>query len=258
MRADLDESTVDGVEANGIDLVAGGLVSLGEHQSQTAVMQLITSAALACVPAASDSTLRVGIARPVVNRTSTSDLAMTVDALQDEHGGPSIDAAAAGHEDVFQIADFRLEHRWPDFAAAVTARTPMLSAVSSRLHIGRENDTIGSLSIYATKPYAFDADDARAIAHLCTYAAVVLAFTAEQDKTRNLKIALTNSRDIGTAIGILMARYLVTREQAFELLSSASQHTNRKIRDLTAEVIRTGDLSGSELLRARVRPDTAS
>jgi ANTAR domain/PAS fold len=57
-----------------------------------------------------------------------------------------------------------------------------------------------------------------------------------------LRIALQNSRDIGTALGILMNRHKITRDTAFDLLRSASQRSNRKVRDLAHEVIETGTL----------------
>jgi AmiR/NasT family two-component response regulator len=42
------------------------------------------------------------------------------------------------------------------------------------------------------------------------------------------------------AIGILMARQLVTHEEAFAQLVTVSQHLNRKLRDIAAEVEETG------------------
>ncbi len=48
---------------------------------------------------------------------------------------------------------------------------------------------------------------------------------------------------IGAAIGIIMANRNLTEEAAFELLRSASQQANRKVRILADEVVRTGDVS---------------
>lgn len=39
-----------------------------------------------------------------------------------------------------------------------------------------------------------------------------------------------------------MARELVSSDEAFELLRSASQHLNRKLRDVAAEIAATGEL----------------
>jgi hypothetical protein len=61
-------------------------------------------------------------------------------------------------------------------------------------------------------------------------------------KTRNLHRALSSNRDIGAAMGILMARHQLTSDQAFDLLRRTSQHEHRKIVALAAEVIETGSL----------------
>ncbi len=45
------------------------------------------------------------------------------------------------------------------------------------------------------------------------------------------------------AMGVVMATYKVTRDQAFDLLRVASQNSNRKLADIATEVIDTGALS---------------
>ena len=61
-----------------------------------------------------------------------------------------------------------------------------------------------------------------------------------------MRKAIASNRDIGVAMGILSARHNIRPQEAFELLRVASQHTNRKLRDLAAEVIQTGELANSE------------
>jgi len=48
---------------------------------------------------------------------------------------------------------------------------------------------------------------------------------------------------IGTAIGILMTSHRLTAAQAFQLLTHASQHSNRKLRDIAADITSTGRLT---------------
>ena len=64
----------------------------------------------------------------------------------------------------------------------------------------------------------------------------------------NLEEALRTSRRIGAAIGVVMARTGLTEPEAFELLKSASQDTNRKLRLIADDVVLTGDV---EMLRTR-------
>jgi hypothetical protein len=63
-----------------------------------------------------------------------------------------------------------------------------------------------------------------------------------QNKIEYLQEALRTSREIGVAIGILMAREFCTQEQAFDWLREASQRTHRKLREIAHDVRRTGTL----------------
>jgi hypothetical protein len=71
-----------------------------------------------------------------------------------------------------------------------------------------------------------------------------------ENQSANLEIALGSSRDIGTAIGILMNAHLVTQEQAFGMLRTASQHGHRKLREVANEVIFTGSIPTPPVGRA--------
>lgn len=88
---------------------------------------------------------------------------------------------------------------------------------------------------------------ASTIAHLLTAPAVITDtphddLNAALDRVRNLEVALTTNRDIGVAIGIVMTTRQVTKDTAFDLLRTASQHLNRKLRDVADQVISTGSV----------------
>jgi AmiR/NasT family two-component response regulator len=51
--------------------------------------------------------------------------------------------------------------------------------------------------------------------------------------------AMVSSSVIDHAIGILMGRQRCTATVAFDLLRKASQHRNRKLRDIAAELVTT-------------------
>jgi AmiR/NasT family two-component response regulator len=46
------------------------------------------------------------------------------------------------------------------------------------------------------------------------------------------------------AMGVLMGRGGVTRDEAFTLLRQAAQHLCRKLREVAADVVETGHLPG--------------
>ena len=56
----------------------------------------------------------------------------------------------------------------------------------------------------------------------------------------NLAVALSTNRDIGVAVGIVMAHHALNRDEAFALLSRASQSSNRKLHEIALEVVRVG------------------
>jgi len=61
----------------------------------------------------------------------------------------------------------------------------------------------------------------------------------------NMRQAMASRAVIEQAKGILMERYKLTSEQAFTLLTHASQHSNVKLRAVADELVATGALLGS-------------
>lgn len=64
-----------------------------------------------------------------------------------------------------------------------------------------------------------------------------------REHVEHLEKALSSSRKIGAAVGIVMASHRVDEAHAFQLLSKASQDTNRKLRVLAEDLLATGDVS---------------
>jgi transcriptional regulator with GAF, ATPase, and Fis domain len=179
--------------------------------------------------------------RIVTTPAATGDIPRRVDEIQYETGeGPCLDAIR-DHE-VFRTSCLSKETRWPNFATRATEEMGIVSMLSIRLFV--EGDTMGALNMYSTIETAFD-DNAIAVGSVFAAHAAVALSAARQEA--GLKEALVNRDIIGQAKGILMARGGITAEQAFAELSTASQHLNRKIRDLAQDVATTGELpAGSD------------
>jgi cell division protein FtsX len=103
-------------------------------------------------------------------------------------------------------------------------------------------DSYASLNLYADTPHAFSSADVAAAALVTPFVGAAALVELQQTKVDQLTSALDSSRQIGTAIGILMAGRHVHRDEAFELLVQASRNANRKLRDIAADVEFTGDL----------------
>ena len=74
---------------------------------------------------------------------------------------------------------------------------------------------------------------------------VALDRAALRVQVANLLTAVETNREIGAAIGVLMARRGIGYDEAFELLRDASQQANRKLRLVASEVLYTGTLPES-------------
>ena len=173
----------------------------------------------------------------------TDDVSPAVDSLQyqlDE--GPCLDAAES--DAVVQVPHLAEDDRWPTFAPRCVERVGVRSMLSIRLPIGGA-DRAG-INFYARRPEAFDEMDVRIGSILATYAALAVRSDLHDQDVANLQAALQSNRQIGTAVGILMATERVTEDDAFALLRQASNQLNRKLADIAGQVTLTGVIPDSE------------
>ena len=170
---------------------------------------------------------------------ATDRLVEEVDAIQYDTGeGPCLEAIE--DNDLTTADDLAADHRWPKFCARAVAETPVRSMFGVRIFLG--GDDRGALNFYATEPGAFGELDRAVGAVFSTLSSLALQHALEKRRSENLLTALESSRQIGMAMGILMASKLLTAEQAFEQLRRASQHLHRRVRDVAEEVMHTGEL----------------
>lgn len=170
---------------------------------------------------------------------ATDDVAHAIDALQHEVGqGPSLEAAQV--PTVEPATDLLTETRWPVFARRCVEEIGVRSILAVRLPLA--SGDMASLTFSSRFPSAFD-DLAVGLAALyAPIAALGVEQMLREQETGELGHALSSSRQIGTAIGIIMERKLVTSEDALAILRRSSQHLNRKLRDIAAEVAQTGQM----------------
>ena len=95
---------------------------------------------------------------------------------------------------------------------------------------------------YIVKPFVAEELLARVRTHYELAKLREFALDQAENKAANLERALSSNRQIGAAMGILMARLHLTDGQAFDLLRKTSQNRHRKLRDIAEEVMMTGEL----------------
>ncbi|RJQ74467.1 ANTAR domain-containing protein [Pseudonocardiaceae bacterium YIM PH 21723] len=68
------------------------------------------------------------------------------------------------------------------------------------------------------------------------------ALRSAKDQITQLQSALRHARLIGTAVGMLTERYEISPDAAFDLLAAVSQRTHRKVYDIAAQLVHSGEL----------------
>jgi GAF domain-containing protein len=169
----------------------------------------------------------------------TDDRALWSDQLQYELGqGPCLDAVWV--QDTFYIDDLATEPRYGDWGRRVVAETGIRSSLSLQLFTDPEAAvSLGALNLYSPRPRSFDPDTRAEAVALAAHAAIAL----ESAQTEaHLRSGLVTRTVIGQAEGILMERLKITADQAFGVLSRLSQQSNVKLRDVTRNLVETGEI----------------
>lgn len=223
--------------------VADDFERLGQqllHSSEANPFGAVTRLALDRIPhatAASITTLKNG---RFVTSAATDDVARRADAIQYDLGsGPCIDAIV--DQAIYNPQDLASDERWPEYGRRVQAELGLSSMLSYRMNLEFAG-VIAGLNLYGREPDAFDEHDLAEGLLLTTHAAQAVSAAHLRDRAENLERALSSNRDIGTAVGVLMAQHKLTGDQAFDLLRIASQNTNRKLQAVALDVIDTGAL----------------
>jgi GAF domain-containing protein len=171
---------------------------------------------------------------------ATSDLPELADKIQYKVGsGPCIDATRG--RDTIRVDELATDPRWPAFGSAASAELGMRSMLVHVLPV--DDHALAALNVYSARPQAFTPQHEKAIAVFASAAVTAMRAARHQEKVDHLERALHTSRRIGVALGLVMATRGVNLDDAWELLSRASQESNTKVSELADQIIRTGSLS---------------
>jgi GAF domain-containing protein len=195
----------------------------------------VLAAGVVTPPAACGITFRRD-GQPFTVATS-EDLAAQVDEIQygtDE--GPCLDAMR--QDRIVEVTDLSRDERWDAYRPHAIAHG-VASSLSFPLTV--DGNPVGALNLYGTKPDIFtavDRDHAAAFSEQVAAGLTLLLRQARQAQlTEQLQQAMSSRTIIDQAIGILMGQQRCNAADAFDLLRKASQHRNRKLRDVATDII---------------------
>jgi len=206
--------------------------SLARRSDTTQALHRIVSAASDTVPGADHASITTR--RPdggLETLAATSELVRTADTLQYElHEGPCYDAVTSGG--LCYAPDLSRAERWPRFGRRA-AELGLRAQLGIRL--SQDGGTVNGLNLYSHTPNGFDHTDG--LPQLfASHAGIALGYATE---LQHLHVAIDSRETIGKATGIVMERYDLTSERAFEFLIRMSQHSNTKLRDVAAKIVST-------------------
>ena len=162
---------------------------------------------------------------------ATDETAQELDQLQYTLGeGPCLHAIET--DSVVHVKDVREEARWAAFMSEAGRR-----GLRSQIGVPLYADGMGraGLNIYSQHESGLTAKSAEAADLLAAQAALALGKARAIDQ---LEEGMRSRQRIGVAVGLLMQRYSMSEERAFAYLVRESSHSNTKLRDVAATVVR--------------------
>lgn len=210
------------------DLQAGPVAAI-----DSTLGELITAAAES-MPGAAHAGITLATRRGTVETvSSTHPVAVVLDNIQRRHAeGPCL--SAAWDEQIIRIDDMSEAGRWPRYRRDALQQTPIRSVLSFRLFLERR--AMGALNFYAEAPHAF-VEDAVAVGMLWASHTSLAWKMAERDQ--QYRAALESRDTIGQAKGVLMERFDIGANQAFDMLKRLSQDSNTPLATIAQRVVLT-------------------
>ncbi|MGA9872183.1 MAG: GAF and ANTAR domain-containing protein [Rhodococcus sp. (in: high G+C Gram-positive bacteria)] len=198
------------------------------------VYSALCVAATLLVPYCDHASLMLVDSGKNVTVAASDQVARTVDDIERATGeGPCLDAIVS---EVAQIeSDFLSPSGWPALARGVVTRTPVRGAMGFRLML--DHRKVGALNLFTDTPGVFTPEVADRAIVLTAFAAVTVSAILSGEEVGTLRRGLDSNREIGKAIGLLMATHEVSDNEAFEMLRKTSQDMNVKIAALATSVV---------------------
>jgi hypothetical protein len=165
---------------------------------------------------------------------ASDEVGHKVDALEREVGdGPCVDAIT---DEAWQLdPNLQRSSQWPRLAQRVVAETPVRGVAGFRTLV--RGTKVGALNFFSDTPDALSTASATEATIVAAFVSVALAAADQHEQAATLRAGLESNREIGKAIGLLMAGHKVNSDAAFAQLKKASQDLNLKIVDVAREVV---------------------
>ena len=177
--------------------------------------------------------------------------ARLIDEVQQAYGdGPCLEAMRSGTTVLVQ--DTSSEWRWRDYCTVIAQRGH-LSALCVPLEL--DEGATAALYVFAPQPGAFDAATIRNCELYGSQAErslrLAVRIGTKQQHADDLRQAMRSRTVIDLACGIIMGQNRCSQDEAFKILTKASNGRNQKLRDVAEQLIKA---VGSEAPASHFKP----
>lgn len=172
-----------------------------------------------------------------IETVAASDAVATeIDELEKALGqGPCLDAIDENEPDQHMSSDLNEGGSWPELSRLIIERTSVRGMAGFRLRQGGQR--VGALNVFSDTPGALNEHSLDQASMLTAFASVALAALDSGEEATTLRRGLESNREIGKAVGLLMAMHDIDDDRAFEMLAKVSQEMNVKVADVAAQVV---------------------
>ena len=165
---------------------------------------------------------------------SSDEVARYVDGLERELGeGPCVDAIE--DKTAYNVPDLTSSNPWSKLTERLLIETPVRGSAGFRMMV--DDKKVGALNLFADKAGAFTSTSVNEATVLASFISVALTAAHERQSAASLRDGLLSNREIGMAVGLLMAFHKVNSEQAFEILRKTSQDMNIKLVEVARQLV---------------------
>jgi hypothetical protein len=218
-----------------------GRLSFSEHSLES-LLQRVTALATKVLPGEPVTSVTIVDRGRPTTVAASGELAQSLDEVQYQLGsGPCLAAAEGGRRS--EIVDTRASTDWAEFAE-VAADQGCGSVLSFPLPV--QERVSGALNVYAREFTVSDRRTLDLVERFAAYAVIPVSnmylYESAVELAGHLQKALDSRAVIDQAKGILMERYKLTADQAFQVLTRVSMESNTKVRDVAERFVQTGRL----------------
>jgi ANTAR domain/GAF domain len=205
-------------------------------ESFESVHESLCSSAVELVDGCDHASLMLHRNGKAVTVAASDETARVIDEMEQIlNEGPCLDAMDDTEPDQHMCPDLTTGSKWPRLAARIMAETGVKGMAGFRIR--QEGHKVGALNIFSDTAGALTEHSLEQAIMLTAFASVALAALERGEEASTLRRGLESNREIGKAIGLLMAMHDIDDDQAFQMLAKVSQEMNVKVAEVANRVI---------------------